>query len=178
MILDSLVSEAEVTILPNPKIEATSADYEEQQQVLGQIEGTIKSIHESVNQMRSAKLQLAGYAKLLKDNEKAKELLEIGTALTERIDRWEENLIQPKQKTFQDVINFNNKLNAQLMELKSYVDVAEPKVTQGAKERLRDLLAQWEGFRTERNAIVDKEMKDYNDAFKKLGLPALILQED
>ena len=83
----------------------------------------------------------------------------------------------PKQKTFQDVINFNNKLNAQLMDLKGYVDVAEPKVTKGAKERLQDLLAQWRTFETERNAIVDGEMVAYNAAFKALDLPAIIMPE-
>tara|TARA_B100001059_G_C17566756_1_gene442905 strand:+ start:231 stop:455 length:225 start_codon:yes stop_codon:yes gene_type:complete len=59
--------------------------------------------------------------------------LEKGTELTKRIHAWEENLIQEKQKTFQDVINFNNKLNAQMIRLKSYIDQADPKVTQGAK---------------------------------------------
>ncbi len=34
---------------------------------------------------------------------------------------WENNLIQPKQKTFQDVINFENKLNAEFNMLRSKV---------------------------------------------------------
>ena len=177
MTLNENSSETEVTLLANPKIQATTADYQEQQEVLAQIEGTIKSIHESVNQMRTAKSQLEGYAKLLKDNDTAKDLLEKGKTLAKRITTWEENLIQPKQKTFQDVINFNNKLNAQLMDLKGYVDVAEPKVTKGAKERLQDLLAQWRTFETERNAIVDGEMVAYNAAFKALDLPAIIMPE-
>jgi len=90
--------------------------------------------------------------------------------LVERIDIWEQNLIQPKQKTFQDVINFNNQLNAEFMELKSYVDSAEPKVTLGAKERLKDLLADWKTYETERNTIVDKEMQTYNQMYKELYL--------
>ena len=94
-----------------------------------------------------------------------------------RIDTWEENLIQPKQKTFQDVINFNNKLNAQLMHLKGYIDAAEPKVTQGAKERLKDLLGQWKTFETERDAIISSEMKAYNSLFNELDSPAIILEE-
>ncbi|MGF1558528.1 MAG: glycosyl hydrolase [Flavobacteriaceae bacterium] len=177
MTLNENSSETEVTLLANPKIQATTADYQEQQEVLAQIEGTIKSIHESVNQMRTAKSQLEGYAQLLKDNDTAKDLLEKGKTLAKRITSWEENLIQPKQKTFQDVINFNNKLNAQLMDLKGYVDVAEPKVTKGAKERLQDLLAQWKTFENERNAIVDREMVAYNAAFKALDLPAIIIPE-
>lgn len=177
LFLDGAVSETQVTILPNPKVNATVADFQEQQKLLTQIENAIKDIHESVSQMRSAKSQLEGYSKLLKDNTKATDLLEKGKTLIERIDSWEQKLIQPKQKTFQDVINYPNQLNAELMELKSYVDVAEPKVTQGAKERMSDLISLWKTFDTERNAIVNTEMQNYNTAFKALGLSAIILPE-
>lgn len=175
--LDKLTSETEVTILANPKVDANLADFEEQQTVLNQIETTIKSIHESVNSMRSAKSQLKAYDKLLKENESAEGLLKKGDSLMKRIATWEENLIQPKQKTFQDVINFKNKLNAQLMHLRGYVDTSEPKVTAGAKERLKDLLGQWKTFENERNAIIDTEMNDYNSLFNDLNLPAIILEE-
>ena len=125
--------------------------------------------------MRSAKSQLEGYAKLLKDNERAKSLIENGESLIKRIVSWEENLIQSKQKTFQDVINYNNKLNAQLIHLKGYIDAAEPKLTKGAKERWADLQNDWIVYENERKAIVNKEMKAYNTAFKALKLPAIIM---
>jgi len=169
-------SETEVTILPNPNVASSPSDFREQQTVLLQIENTIRDIHESVNNMRSAKSQLKKYAKLLKDNDAAKDLLEKGKTLMERITTWEENLIQPKQKTFQDVINFNNKLNSQLMHLKGFIDVDEPKVTQGSKERLQDLLNEWNTFKSERDAIINSEMAAYNKQFKELNLPAIIMK--
>ncbi len=170
-------SETTVNILPNPKVEALESEYEEQQNVLDQIESSIKTIHESVSQMRSAKAQLNAYAKLLKGNTAAVELVTKGEELLERIKIWEENLIQPNQKTFQDVINFNNQLNAEFMNLKDYVDAAEPKVTQGAKDRLSDLLGQWNTFENEKNAIVSTEMAAYNELFKSLALPAIIMDK-
>ncbi len=151
--------------------------FKDQQTVLLQIENSIRDIHEAVNQMRSAKKQLQEYSKLLKDNETAQPLLELGDSLVTRITTWEENLIQPKQKTFQDVINFNNKLNAQLMHLKGYVDTAEPRVTQGAKERLRDLLTEWNAFKRERDQMINNEMTSFNTLYKSLGLPAIIMEE-
>ena len=101
-----------------------------------------------------------------------------GDSLLKRITTWEEHLIQPKQKTFQDVINFHNQLNADFMHLKGYVDVAEPKVTEGAKERLQDLLVAWNTYEKEKNAIVETEMNAYNEMYKSLGIPALIMSED
>ena len=73
-------------------------------------------------------------------------------------------------KTFQDVINFHNQLNADFMHLKGFIDVAEPKVTEGAKERLRDLLAAWSTYEQEKNAIVASEMNAYNQMYKSLNL--------
>ena len=174
--LGEQTAQTTATVLQNLKVNASIADINEQQNILSQIEDAIRDIHESVNNMRSAKSQLKGYAKLLKDNDSANNLLDKGKELVERINTWERNLIQPDQKTFQDVINFNNKLNAQLMHLKGFIDVAEPKVTQGAKERLRDLLAQWKTFSDERDAIINNEMAAYNVAFKNLNLPALIMK--
>ncbi len=175
--LNGQSSETTVTILPNPKIEATAAQFQEQQDFLVRIENNIREIHESVNQMRSAKKQLKHYAGILEKNEKAKELLEKGKTIAEQISTWEENLIQPKQKTFQDVINFNNQLNAQLMHLKGFVDTAEPQLTDGAKERLSDLLSEWSGFQKDRDKIINEEMSAYNQMFADLGLPAIIMEE-
>lgn len=171
-------SETTVTVLPNPKVKGTTADYEAQQQILNTIENIVVAIHKSVNAMRSAKSQLKQYDDLLADNKEAEALLKKGDSLTKRITTWEENLIQPKQKTFQDVINFPNKLNSQLLNLRGYVDVAEPKVTQGAKERLHDLLAQWNGFKIEHDAIINTEMQEYNELYQQLGIPAIIMSED
>jgi len=172
------VSETIATILPNPKIKATMTDYEVQQKILATIEKTVKEIHTSVNAMRSAKSQLSQYAKLLKSDKKAENLLAKGDSLLNRINTWEENLIQPKQKTFQDVINFENKLNSQLLNLKGYIDVAEPKVTAGAKERLNDLLKQWSGFKAEHDDIINSEMSSYNQMYKSLEIPAIIMVKE
>jgi len=177
MTLGDVVSETEATILPNPKVLSSAEDFVAQQKMLVSIENTVKEMHESVNQMRSAKTQLSHYAKLLKDSKNADSLLEKGKELTKRINSWEENLIQAKQKTFQDVINFNNKLNAQLIQLKSYIDQANPKVTNGAKERFNDLMKDWQVYKNERDTIINTEMQAYNSLFKTLAIPALILDE-
>ncbi len=175
--LEKEITDTQVSILPNPLVDATSEDFKQQQSLLMTIEATIKDMHESVNNMRSAKSQLGNYAKLLKDNDEANELLEEGKALVERISKWEENLIQPKQKTFQDVINFKNQLNAQLMNLSGYIDQADPKVTGGAKKLLQDLLKDWQVYKTERDAIINEEMTQYNTNFKILDIPALIIKD-
>ena len=171
-------SETTVNILPNPKVKGSMDDYTDQQTALNTIEQTALEIHSAVNAMRSAKSQLEQYGKLLEGNEETSALLKKGDTLIKRITTWEENLIQPKQKTFQDVINFTNKLNAQLLHLRGYVAAIEPKVTAGAQERLQDLLKQWQNFKREHDAIVNEEMKAFNTLYKELDIPAIILSKE
>ena len=178
LILEGDTVSTEAVILPNPSVQSSPEDFREQQKMLVQIEATLVDMHKSVNQMRSAKSQLAQYAKLLKGNEEADTLISKGKELEKRINSWEENLIQEKQKTFQDVINFNNKLNAQLIQLKGYIDQADPKLTEGAKERFNDLMDDWQVYSDERDAIITTEMDAYNKLYKSLDIPALIIKND
>ncbi|WP_223269243.1 MULTISPECIES: VPS10 domain-containing protein [unclassified Polaribacter] len=175
--LEKDMVETIATILPNPTVNSNPQDFEVQQEMLVTIENIIKDMHVAVNQMRSTKTQLDMHAKLLKEDKNNKSLIEKGAALSKRINQWEENLIQAKQKTFQDVINFNNKLNAQLINLKSYIDQADPRVTKGAKERFNDLMKDWQVYKNERDAIIDEEMNDYNALYKSLNIPALIMDD-
>jgi hypothetical protein len=114
----------------------------------------------------------------LKDKEKWEGLLEKGDSLSERITSWEENLIQVKQKTFQDVINYNNKLNSELLFLKSFNEGTMPKVSQGSKQRLTDLKRDWNTYEQERNTIINTEMAAFNAMFKELNIPAIILDKE
>ena len=172
---DSL--KVDVEILPNPTIQASSLEYLEQEDYLIAIEGAIREIHESVNRMRSARKQLQNYQELLEGKEQAKALLDSASNILKNITEWEEALIQPNQKTFQDVINYNNQLNAELMELKSYIDVADPQVTQGAKERWEDLKKEWNDLVKLRNHIILVQMHQFNTMYDELNLPAVIMKE-
>jgi len=167
--------ETGIEILPNPAVRSNPQDFIEQQAMLETIENTIRDMHESVIQMRSAKTQIDTYAMLLKEDENAAPLIEKGEALLQRIHSWEGNLIQADQKTFQDVVNFKSMLNAQFFQLKMYVDAADPTITKGAKERLSDLIIEWQVYKDERDAIIDTEMQDYNALHKSLDIPALII---
>ena len=167
----------EVTILEVPGQEYTQAAWTEQQEMLLAIEGMISDMHESVNTMRSAKGQLKGYQQRLKGNEAAETLLDTAKALVQKIEKWENQLIQPKQETFQDVINFQNQLNTQMMSLKSFIDVADPRVTAGAKDRFNDLKAEWDGYADRKTQLIDVELKAFNDLYRELDLPAVILEE-
>ena len=177
LILETDTVEAGFRILGDPRIKATDAHYQEQEKLLVTIEETVADIHQSVNKMRSARKQLESYLNLLKDREGVEDLLDSAKSITKRINEWEQNLIQPKQKTFQDVINFPNQLNAELLNLRSRADSFDPRLTDAVKVRLDDLLGEWSGFEAEMDKIIQTDMKNFNEIFRKKDLPAILMEE-
>ena len=61
------------------------------------------------------------------------------------------------------------------MNLKDYVDSADPKLTAGAKERFNDLEGQWALFQQTKNQIIDEEMEQFNQLYKALDLPMIMI---
>ena len=163
------------TILTDPRLDSTPDEFAAQQQILLDIEENVVEIHESVNAMRRAKAQVESLNEALKNQEKAEVLLDSGKSLISKITTWEENLIQPKQKTFQDVINFPNQLNAELLNLKSRVDEHDPAVSAGALMRLNDLEAEWQTHRQAMRQLIDEDLAEYNRMYRDLNIPAVIV---
>ena len=169
--------ETSLIVLANPNIDAIQADFDEQQALLDKIDAALGTIHDSVSRMREIQAQLQYYIKRLKGKTAYTTISEKATEIEEKLKTWEVKLIQPQQKTFQDVINFNNKLNAEWMYLKGFVDADDPEVTQGAKDRFQDLMAQWEVNEKELNAIIEVDFKAFESLYQRMNVPALLIPE-
>ena len=169
------VHTASIKLLADPNIVASPQAYAEQSDFLDEIDRQIAAIHTTVTHMRSVQEQLNFHLGILKQDTTYESLHELGLELKEKLEQWERQLIQPDQKTFQDVINFNNKLNAEFMHLKGYVDGPDPAVTQGAKERFADLKMQWKQIQSELDALISTEIANFNQQYKNLAIPSLML---
>ena len=90
------------------------------------------------------------------------------------IDEWEANLIETRQKNFQDVINFSSKLNVEFLYLKNLADAHDPKITQGLKDRNTDLDKEWVKYKNIYNKELRSAIDSYNSLFKNKNLPAII----
>ena len=172
------VVETEAIVLPDPRLKVSSEDFAQQQQLLTQIDAALLDIHENVNRMRKVKGQVKGLNKTLKDTPSADTLMTIGKGILKSITTWEENLIQPNQKTFQDVINFPNQLNSHFMNLKSKIDTHDPRPTAGVKLRLKELLSEWATHKATLNSLIDKDVKGYNELYHSLKIPVLVIPKE
>ena len=145
--------------------------------MLSKIDASVKDIHGSVNRMRKVKGQIDNITTLLKDNKDMTALVNNGKDVLKKITAWEEQLITPKQETFQDVINFYNRLNAEFLDLKNRIDVHDPRPTAGAKLRMNDLMQEWATHKTAYEKLINEDVAKFNDMYKQKALPALIVPE-
>ncbi|MEJ2205533.1 MAG: glycosyl hydrolase [Gemmatimonadota bacterium] len=160
---------------PDPRRTATAAQYTEQDRLLARAHGVVRDLYESVIGLRSVREQVQALVEKTADHEAHDTIAAAAGSLTERLDSWEDVLVQPDQKTFQDVINFVNQLDAQVLALIGSVDGTEPPVTQGARERLRDLDDAWSDHARTRDAILSEDLDAFEALLEELGIPHIVI---
>jgi hypothetical protein len=168
--LDSSVYEKTFQVLSDPRIKATAADYEKQSGLLQSIAADVNDIHVSVVRMRNMKKQLAGIIDRIENKEAFKMIITLADSINDKIDEWEAKLIQTKSESNDDVINFVNKLTANYIFLRGELDTNTPHVTSGHVQRFKELNAEWLIYKAELNAILEKDIKNFNEKCKALQL--------
>jgi hypothetical protein len=169
-------SETDLEIIADPKVTATAADWAAQQDFLKQAGEQFEEVHKNVNKMRQVKKQIETYNESLKDNADAKDIVNTGKELIKKIEKWEGNLIEPRSKNFQDVINFPNKLNSEFLQLRGVADQHDPRLTKGVQDRARDVQADWAKYKQQMQILINSDISTYNKMFKDKNMPALITE--
>ncbi len=165
----------ECEILPDPRLVAKKRHFSEQQEVLVTIESAVKDIHQSVQQMQDVKAQVEQLNGTLLKNATVEDLVTVGKEVVLQIDEWEKQLVQPELTNFQDAISYPNQLSAELINLMFKVDTHDPVVTLGAKNRLADLLQQWNDMKNDLEGIIHGDLAEYNRLFREKEIPAVIV---
>lgn len=161
-----------LAVVADPRYEAPRSAYAEQEQMLEPLDAAVAEMHRSAIELQAIRAQIE--ALLGRPNAGTPENVRVaGDSLASRITALEDRLIQTRQETFQDVINFPNQLNSNLLYLKEAIDSAEPFPTQGAKERLNDLLAEWRARQAELDAMLSSEVARFNTLVRESGVPAV-----
>jgi hypothetical protein len=167
-------SSTSITVLPNPFIKANKEDWELQQTTLATISKSIKDIHTSVNSLRRVKKQLQYYTETLASIPDAKTITDEAASIIKKIDTWESNIVESRTQNGQDVINWPSKLNVEYFYIKGLVDVSDPVVTNGVKNKLADLQTSWDKEKAKLEAIYEA-IKLFNNQFKNANISALQL---
>ncbi len=167
-------SETEFDLISDPHVTATTAEWTAQQEFMKHAGEQFEELHRSVNSLRQVKKQVDTYNESLKGVQEAKDFVNMGKELNKKIDKWESNLIEPRSKNFQDVINFPNKLNSEFLQIRGVADQHDPRLTKGAQDRARDVQSDWAKYRMQMNQLIEKDIAEYNRVFKEKNMPALM----
>ena len=160
-------------ILANPEIEVDAALYQQQHKVLLAIAGTVNDMHQTVNDLGDLKKQLEGVTARLNGNKSYTELVQQGKEIINEITAWDGEIIQRKSQSYDDVINFPNKLSAEYLFLRGQIDDQIPIVTQPVLERLQELDAQWKQLKKQA-ADLKSRILEYNRTLAGTGLGPII----
>ncbi len=164
-----------VEVLPDPRWTVTAAQYAAQERFLQQAADALEEIHSGLNDLRGARTQVNALIERTEDHQQADTIRAAGEALADGVTELEGELSQPKQKTFQDVINFENQLNAKIIALIGSVDGTPPPVIRGAVDRLDDLLAEWSEKRGTMNDLF-RQIDSFNRLVQELGVPPIVVK--
>ena len=159
---------SEFNILPDPRSSVTDNNYNAKGNLLNKIHEDIKSIYESLDKMQDVRSQLNDLNERLQTGyEDIKNLSEETISL---VDKVESQLISPKQKTFQDIINFRNQLDAQFLDLLNTVNGNIPPLTEGELERFDDLHLNWLTVKKTYDEVLDN-VKSINNLIIENSVP-------
>jgi hypothetical protein len=164
-----------LTILPDPRGALSAETARGQQELLSRVYGRLDEVHAATRRLRAVREQVQGLLARTKDHVAADTLGKAGKALIARVDSLEGQLVNVKNKTFQDVVNFPPGINAQFLTLAQAIDGSDAPVTEGMRTRLADLEMLWTPLKERVERIAKSEVDAFNALAREKRIPAIVV---
>ena len=165
------------TILPDPRAEVSLADMQKQYDFITDINSTVDKAHKSIKKIRKITSRLSTFTEQYKGNSATKDLVEKAGKMKKGFEEIEKALYQTKNRSGQDPLNFPIRLTNKLAHLNRLVSMDDfPPTDQDIvvkKELTEKINAQLNTF----DAMVAREIKEFNKAFNDLELNYLFIEE-
>lgn len=175
---DQIVSEVEIDIVSDPRMEVAASDWTEQQALMQKAEDAIEEIHGAVNTVRKLNDQVNNLGNQYKSNDNAKDVVKATEELSKKLVDWQSNIIELRQKGFQDALNWPAKLNSEFFLIRNNLDTHDPRIPQGYKIRFDDLQKTWSKHKQEYNDLINREVKQFNEMFRQKDIPVLTVETE
>jgi len=158
-------SEQTVTVKYDPRHSVTDAQWAEKRGMIADMDAIFTELNKSVIAFRSARLHLKGRLKGIKD----KDLKKQGKDIIKAMKAWEDAAFASDRAFFQDVLNWPDKLVADLSFLMGAIDGQIPPMTQGSKDRYTDLKVKWDEAIASRDKLLGEDIAAFNTAYREKG---------
>jgi hypothetical protein len=164
---DTLTQSLEVRM--DPRIEnVTGADLRAQYNLATEVRDTTNAIYDAIRTIRSVREQVTTVAQHASEAGHDG-LTAQADSLSERLTSLEQDLMQTKNESFQDPLNFPPQLDNQYAYLYGYVAGPDGPPTEQARTRFRDLNEVWMDHRAQLQEMLDTALPRFNEQVRQLN---------
>jgi hypothetical protein len=164
---------ASLDVLKDPRVSASQADLEQQFEFATKVRDRVSAGNEAVNQLRSVRSQLDALKKRLAADSSAKPVTEAIDALTKKLNAIEEKIIQPKNKTGEDALNYPIQVADQLTDLQSTVESADSAPTKQSNTVFEELNSRLDAQLAAWKDVQSKDLAALNALIQKSNIPTI-----
>jgi photosystem II stability/assembly factor-like uncharacterized protein len=168
----AVVLETKAEIIPNPEISVSKADYQAYEEFMSAGEAAYTDMTRLTNKMYSTQQRLKQLLIKL-DQEGLKKLHQQGKDLLKAMSDWDSKMVQRLSKAYDDVENYVNGFTAHYITLINQVDSDIPKITAGARLRMKELNDEWAVLNKESQSIQSDLIPAFNQACYEQGIGVL-----
>jgi photosystem II stability/assembly factor-like uncharacterized protein len=165
-------------LLPDPRVEVSQADLEEQFDFLIRIRDRVSEANQAVVRIRDIKAQLEGVTERAKGHADADTIAAVSKDLMKRLGEVEAEIYQVKNRSNQDPLNYPIRMNNKIAALTGVVSSADAKPTDQSYAVYEALSAQLQVQLDLLDAIMANEIPAFNDFVRERNIPAVLLRED
>ncbi len=169
----SMTQDLEVRM--DPRVEATMADYVEQDAFVAEVAAELTAIHRAVTLNNDVRGQVEALLERLEGDARAEEIEESGGALAADLETVADSLYQSRTVDGQTVINFPTRLKFQYVFLHGNADGAETGVSMGSRDVLRDLRARWSVHQATNADLLGPRLDAFNELVRSAGFSVIIM---
>jgi len=161
----------QVTLLPDPRVEASAADYTF---LDGKLREATTLMNEVLDNLAAARKARSQAEALLADYPDAAELQAAGGSAVQRLTAWEQLITQVNYQTLEDEDSMPPMLDAHVHHVLDVIDNAGAPVSAGSLERLKDLQAEWARRKSELAAISASDIAAINAWARANGIAFVV----
>jgi len=163
----------------DPRLEGVSlTDLEEQLELATAVRDTMNAIYDAVRTVRDLRTQIEDVSARLKAPRAGSEegsaddhsVTAAADSLALALTALEEELVQPRIESSQDVDNFSPQLDNEYAHLYGVVATPDARPTSGSYERFDDLNREWAALRRRYRALTEEEVPALNRGLEAAGV--------
>jgi hypothetical protein len=165
-------------IQANPNFGTTASEYQQYDDLMRLMEGTVTEMHQMVNQLKDNSNHLETLVKKLKSDANYSSaqyasLKQNAADLIANLKAWDEDMIQRKSTSYDDVENFPNKFTANYMFMMNQTESDIPQVNQPNLDLLKEYTAEWEKLKARGLKLKNEAIPAFNKQLWDLGMGAI-----